>query len=189
MSNVWSAFAIGLAAGAAYGMTHVRQWRGALELAPAVAGGITCGVLFAGATWWADRERRRKGLPAGNGAPVQERDVAIAAGSGQAIDVCVGALNAVRRATIQRVDKEAGRIDATVGGDWRSFGERVTVVVKPVDAVSSVVTVRSVPRWGTTVVDWGKGAENVDTFVRALRDRGHLFDAAGARGVGIPDGQ
>lgn len=50
----------------------------------------------------------------------------------------------------------------------RSWGERITVALRT-DVSFTEITVRSGPVWRWTVIDYGKGRDNVDFLVRALR--------------------
>ncbi len=56
---------------------------------------------------------------------------------------------------------------ARIGMTWKSFGERVTVRVSP-DGAGSKINIASVPLLPTTMVDGGKGVENVETVLKEL---------------------
>ncbi|OAA23230.1 hypothetical protein UG55_103918 [Frankia sp. EI5c] len=61
--------------------------------------------------------------------------------------------------------------DSVVGRtrvSWRSWGERITVELRPVESITRV-TIRSRPRVRTTLVDYGRGRRNVEYLVRTLQ--------------------
>jgi hypothetical protein len=70
-------------------------------------------------------------------------------------------------AGIRRRDQAAGRLEAVVPISWRSWGEKMGVEVLGVDG-DALVQVKSRSTLPTTLIDWGKNAENVRRFLGTL---------------------
>jgi hypothetical protein len=60
-------------------------------------------------------------------------------------------------------DQAAGRLEATLPFTFKSFGENVHVAVSGVDG-DVQVEVKSASRLPTTLIDWGKNADNLKRF-------------------------
>ncbi len=78
----------------------------------------------------------------------------------------------VRRFDI--ADPDAGVLTGHTAWSWKSFGENMTAVIKPVGEVCEV-TLTSEPRLPTTMVDYGKNRDNITHIEHHLRD--HLQPA------------
>ena len=83
---------------------------------------------------------------------------------------CREALLEIKKLKICREDMLAGEIDAKVGFSWRSFGEEIIVRLQKETDNKCLLIVRSQPRKESTVADYGKGVENVETFVHGVRN-------------------
>jgi hypothetical protein len=70
-------------------------------------------------------------------------------------------------AGIRKRDPAAGRLEAIFPMSWRSWGEKVGVDLLGVDG-DTLVQIKSRSALPTTLVDWGKNAENVRRFLGAL---------------------
>jgi len=60
-------------------------------------------------------------------------------------------------------DQAARRLEATVPFSFKSFGEKVQVELLGIDG-DVLVQVKSVSRMPTTLLDWGKNADNIARF-------------------------
>lgn len=60
-------------------------------------------------------------------------------------------------------DQAAGRLEATIPISFKSWGEKVQVEVLGVDG-DVLVQVESASRLRTTLIDWGKNADNIARF-------------------------
>jgi hypothetical protein len=60
-------------------------------------------------------------------------------------------------------DSVAGRLEATVPFSFKSWGEKIQVCVSGVDG-DVLVEVKSSSGMRTTLVDWGKNADNIKRF-------------------------
>ncbi|HRP64711.1 MAG TPA: DUF1499 domain-containing protein, partial [Thauera sp.] len=65
--------------------------------------------------------------------------------------------------TIERVVPAEGRIEASAGVNWKSFGETIELTVQ-----DGTVHVRSSCKVSTTVFDFGLNRQNVEAIFRAL---------------------
>ena len=70
-------------------------------------------------------------------------------------------------AGIRSRDETAGRLDAVFPISWRSWGERVGVDVRGVDG-DVLVQIKSRSSLPTTLIDWGKNADNVRRFLSVV---------------------
>jgi len=70
-------------------------------------------------------------------------------------------------AGIRKRDQAASRLEAIFPISWRSWGEKVAVDVLGVDG-DALVQVKSKSSLPTTMIDWGKNADNVRRFLSAL---------------------
>jgi hypothetical protein len=68
---------------------------------------------------------------------------------------------------IRKRDQAAGQLEAVVPISWRSWGENIRVDLAGVDG-DVLVQVKSKSTLRTTLIDWGKNAENVRRFLGAL---------------------
>ncbi len=70
-------------------------------------------------------------------------------------------------AGIRTRDQAAGRLQAVFPISWRSWGEKVAVDVLGVDG-DVLVQIKSRSSLPTTLIDWGKNADNVRRFLGAV---------------------
>ena len=70
-------------------------------------------------------------------------------------------------AGIRTRDETGGRLEAVVPISWRSWGERLGVDVRGVDG-DVLVQIKSRSWLPTTLIDWGKNADNVRRFLSAV---------------------
>jgi hypothetical protein len=61
-------------------------------------------------------------------------------------------------------DRATGRLEARMPMTFRSLGERVNVDVSGSDG-DVLLRVGSASRWRTTLIDWGKNADNLQRFL------------------------
>lgn len=74
----------------------------------------------------------------------------------------------IMNARITVSDLQQGTIDATTRMSWKSFGENLKVRLKTNEEGGVDVAITSKPRFPVTLVDYGKGRQNVDSFVKEL---------------------
>ncbi len=105
----------------------------------------------------------------GNATPGRCRSLDVALEKEAAFEKVLTGVKSLPRVSVKRRDPEAGTILAVTGTTWRSWGEHIIVELKPVSQGVIRVQVRSVPKLRTTIGDWGKGHENVNTILRSLQ--------------------
>ena len=146
-------------------------YSGANALRGAVVSGILFGALMAAwLMWYLRRHRLRiesRGIAASDMRPRQSREIEVPLPTQQALDRCADAIRALPRARAVVVDAQAGTIAARMAMTFRSFGERLWVKVVPAGG-GSLVRIESTPIIPTTVFDYGKGLENVESVRSAL---------------------
>jgi hypothetical protein len=157
----------GLPFGIAMGVVYYLQSRRAV----AIVGGLIAGVLFgiAMALYQEGAKRRLQKLGVGTGdmKPVQERTVPLSVDANVAMEKAKSALAAIRKIRSDSIRANGNQITATTSMTWQSFGERISVEVLPT-VVGSSVRIGSRPKIATTMMDGGKGRENVELFTKAL---------------------
>jgi len=138
----------------------------------ALIGGLTAGLLFGLFMAWnqqrGEERLRSRGLNADDMRPFQEKSVRLLLTPEAAMERARSALTSIRQLNTDSVQVTTNRIVATTGMTWQSFGERITVEVRPEEA-GSLVCISSRPKVRTTVADSGKGRENVEVFAKALQ--------------------
>lgn len=136
-----------------------------------VVGGVIFGLLMgAWFTWYVGRHRRRleaRGIDAKDLRPRQTREFTMAMPPAQALDACRRAVESLPKVRVRQVDAEAGTLVARTGMTMRSFGERVTIQISPAGE-GSLVRLSSEPRVMFTLIDYGKGVENVESIRLSL---------------------
>ena len=65
---------------------------------------------------------------------------------------------------VTEADSSTGKLEARMPITFRSFGERVQVEVSGADG-DVLLRVRSASRLRTTLIDWGKNADNLQRFL------------------------
>ncbi|WP_409329161.1 hypothetical protein [Trujillonella humicola] len=132
-----------------------------------VVGGALAGGVFALLTGTTDLLADREARPGERHGPRQAASVQVRGGP-DLPDRVAAALSALP-AQIQAVDPAGGRFTARTGWTWRSFGEEVSVQLTG-DPHSPTAHVTSRPVVPTTVLDYGKGRQNVHRVLAALEE-------------------
>ncbi|MCB9960331.1 MAG: hypothetical protein H6843_17170 [Rhodospirillaceae bacterium] len=103
----------------------------------------------------------------GTSGPRQRRSIVLAMPRGVALEKARAAAEAIGT-QVTEVDAK-GLVAGKVPGDGRrSYGERITMSLVDLPDGHTEVTVASAPVLWTTLVDYGKGRENVEAIVRHL---------------------
>ena len=58
---------------------------------------------------------------------------------------------------------------AKKGLSFRSNGEFIEVVIAPIRAEKSKISITSKSAWSTTLIDWGVNAQNIERFEQLVR--------------------
>ena len=111
---------------------------------------------------------KRKGF-AGPIAPIQAAAVTIPESSTQAVEVIRRSLVRIGARETACSGVEHPVLLARVPVSWRSWGEEMRFECHPNVDASTEIQVSSRPSLRTTVIDWGKGLQNVKRFHNAVR--------------------
>lgn len=131
--------------------------------------GIIFGLLMAFALIGMNKFMMRKRPAGDHGAgPRCSETFAVTAPADAMFDKAVAALKALR-VRIGRKDKEQGEIIGHTRPSFRSWGERVTVRIAALTGDGATVTVSSAPVLSFTMIDYGKGLENVRNLAARLK--------------------
>ena len=125
---------------------------------------------------WNEKRLNSLGFTTTNMNPIQQREIYVDQLVPQATKLCREALLTIPKLHILSVDTASGFILAKVGMTWLSWGESVTVKLLS-HGKGSFVYIRSAPKLRFTIIDSGKGVENVERFVHALviQQSGHFL--------------
>lgn len=137
--------------------------------------GVLMGLLFgAGMVFglWGVGALINRGKPerVRTGGPRHQDTVKLDLDPTQAFERCSSALKAFG-ANIRSADRKSLRIEANTRTTIKSWGERLTLTLIPVSDKATEITVRSVPAWPLTLVDYGKAVENVESIIGHLTRR------------------
>jgi hypothetical protein len=116
---------------------------------------------------WNEKRLNKLGFTTANMNPIQQREIYIDRPVSQGTNLCRDALLTIPKLHILSVDTATGFIFAKVGMTWFSWGESIAVKLLP-HSNGSFAYIRSAPKMRFTIIDSGKGFENVETFVNAL---------------------
>jgi hypothetical protein len=111
--------------------------------------------------------KTRKMAKAGDVTPTQSATIELGCNLALAFDKCIQALNQFG-AKIELQDKVKSEIKATSGMTWRSWGEVLTVRLSRIDTEKVKIEISSSPKLKMTLVDYGKGRENVEKITKIL---------------------
>lgn len=144
-------------------ITGLLWWSAAKGMVGGVLFGVVMSVLLG---TLAPATRGGRG---GSVSPRQERRLRVEAEPAQVHRCAAWALDGLP-ATLSS-PTEPHRVEAVTGTSWNSWGDHVSVELRP-DGNATEVVVRSRPRVATTLVDFGRGRKNVDSVVEGLRTAG-----------------
>ena len=91
----------------------------------------------------------------------------------RAFTLCMRSLNSIKKCKIQREDRYLGKIVAKTGMTWKTFGDVISFEVFSIDDDRTHIKISSRPSVRTTLVDYGKNLENVETIVRIIKQHGN----------------
>tara|TARA_Y100000590_G_scaffold456948_1_gene608562 strand:+ start:1868 stop:2386 length:519 start_codon:yes stop_codon:yes gene_type:complete len=140
--------------------------------------GITTGIiegLFFGLVmsffigkWQKRKIKKMQSKPGEEIGPSQSKSILIEESQENAFNKSIEALKIIK-AKVKYSDIRKGLINGTTGISWKSFGEKIyiKIIQKPENKVE--ITITSKPLFPLTLVDYGKGRENVTSFVNAIK--------------------
>lgn len=138
----------------------------------AAIGGLIWAALFVPMFLWAIRRldqftRAKRGVAGSGGGPVVTRRVNVGWSSDDVFDAVQSATESLPRARLVSAEKD--ELSIRVGMSFRSWGERLHVLLRPSED-GTLVCVTSRPLLGSTLFDYGKGEENVQHIIDCLDD-------------------
>jgi hypothetical protein len=86
----------------------------------------------------------------------------------KAFDLCIESLGLIKKCKIHNEDRSQGKIVAKAGMTWKTWGDVISFEVRRIGNDAIQVAVSSRPSVRTTLVDYGKNLENVETLVGFL---------------------
>jgi hypothetical protein len=90
----------------------------------------------------------------------------------ETFDSCRAAIEGLGRIVLLEADRRAGILRARKRMTWRSWGDRLSILVRSEAAGQAIVEIKSQPRARTTVVDYGSNWKNVEAISHYLQERG-----------------
>jgi hypothetical protein len=100
------------------------------------------------------------------------RDIELNMPLDRAFDLCVESLGLIRRCNVRDENRSQGRITATTGINWKTWGDTILFRLSRLNDDTTLVRVSSRPSARTTLVDFGKDLENVQLIISFLNCRG-----------------
>ena len=92
----------------------------------------------------------------------------------RAFTLCIRSLDSIKKCKIHREDRSLGKIAAKTGMTWKTFGDVISFEVFSIDDDRTHIKILSRPLVRTTLVDYGKNLENVETIVRIIKQHGNV---------------
>jgi hypothetical protein len=143
-----------------------------VDLSHAVRGGLLMGLIFgllmAAVLGTMQRLAVKKLGVAGTGGPRSAHELEVPISFSEAFARSRRALEAIG-ARIGTEDAALGVIEGRVKISWKSWGELVRIEIRRgAGTPSTRLTISSAPALETTVIDYGKGAENVERVARIV---------------------
>ncbi len=89
-------------------------------------------------------------------------------------DLCIESLNLIDRCRVQQDDRSGGKIIAKSSVNWKTWGDTIYFDIDRTDSEETHVKVSSRPTSWTTIVDYGKNLQNVETIVSFLNKAGEV---------------
>lgn len=99
----------------------------------------------------------------------QEQTVVVDLPYDQAFDLCLQSLENVRKSRLVEEDRVNGKIVVKVGLNWATWGDKIIYSISKMDDNQTEVNIVSYPIVKTTLIDYGKNAENISLILRKLK--------------------
>ena len=100
--------------------------------------------------------------------PHQTLDVSFNESLDSVFEKCLQSLNKIKAKAVVS-NKEKCLITAKMPMSWKSFGEEIEIKLSKESETKIRATVTSTPSFKTTLLDYGKGRQNVTLFVKELK--------------------
>ena len=135
------------------------------------AAGITFGFYLAAFAYFSDQRLKKKGIDISNTNPRQSRKISVDKTVSEIIPVCERAILSLNKASITKTKKDltAGTIKAKTKMSWTCFGEVIKISTQSLGDNETLIEIKSSPFIPTTVIDYSRGLENVETIVSYIK--------------------
>lgn len=140
-----------------------------IALTSAAVAGIVFGLIMAAFSYFSDQRLQKKGIDTSNTSPRQSRKISVYGTTSEIMSVCERAILSTNRAAIKQKDLIAGNITAKTKMSWKSFGENIKISTQNLADNKTLIEIKSSPFIPTTMIDYGKGLENVETIVSYIK--------------------
>jgi hypothetical protein len=97
------------------------------------------------------------------------RDIKLKMPIDLAFDLCIESLIRINRCIVKEEDLSLGRITAKTGINWKTWGDTISFRLSRLNDDTTLVEVSSRPTARTTLVDFGKNLENVQSIISFLK--------------------
>lgn len=111
----------------------------------------------------------------------QTRELEVDLPYADALQLCREAAISLPRGRLSKTDRLAGEIEVRTRLNWLTYGEKVTLRLRPLSATTTLVQISSRPRLKTTLIDYGRNLHHVNWlshYVRAASGSDHLAEDA-----------
>ena len=89
-----------------------------------------------------------------------------------AFKLCIASIGRIERSKITKEDRPNGKIDAKGGITWKTLGDKIEFNLTSLDEGCTEVEFSSRPAIRTTLIDYGKNLQNVQTIEHFLKEHG-----------------
>lgn len=89
----------------------------------------------------------------------------------EVFNMCLGTISRIHKGSIEQCDRQRGIIAAKAGLNWRTWGDRIRFEIEEIRDNQCRIQTTSRPIVPTTLIDYGKNAENIKTIMDDLRTK------------------
>ncbi|WP_226668084.1 hypothetical protein [Metabacillus litoralis] len=89
----------------------------------------------------------------------------------EAFQLCKQTVSVLNSAKITYENQEKGLLIFKTGINWRTWGDVVEIALNEINPSSTKISIHSRPRVPTTLVDYGKNAENVQQIINFIKNK------------------
>lgn len=85
-------------------------------------------------------------------------------------NLCIKSLDSIEHCQIKKKNRSKGIISAKTGISWKSAGDIISFKILRIDDEITKVEVYTRPFIRTTLVDYGKNLESIETIIRIIKE-------------------
>lgn len=156
--------------GLAMGLFYTLQYQ---NVSAGVRCGLVTGILFgvsmAALSYLSDQKLKKKGIDTSSAHVRRSHKISVTRTARDLIPTCKKAILLIKNSSLKKEDTETGTLIAKMGMSWNSFGETLEISLKPLADGRTLIRIASSPSLPTTIVDFGKNLENVETVVSYIK--------------------